>query len=81
MSTFGRELIQSLREDLALENGRNAAACPARRSRFTLRLPPDLEARLDARLKTLTDRVSKNQWVIAAIREKLDRDAAGAAND
>ena len=47
----------------------------ARRSKFTLRLPPDLEARLEARLASLPDRVSKNQWLVAAAREKLDREA------
>ena len=81
MSTFGRELIRSLREAVVLQKGRNPVAGTGPGRRITLRLPPDLDARLEARLKTLTDRVSKNQWVIAAIREKLDRDAAGAAND
>ena len=47
----------------------------ARRCKFTLRLPPDLEHRLHSHLAARLERLSKNQWLVAAAREKLDKEA------
>ena len=42
--------------------------------RTTLRLPPDLYHRLNAHLRTSAFPPAKQQWILSAIGEKLDKD-------
>lgn len=53
-----------------------SSGSPSKAASFTLRVPPELLAQLDTHLKSKPYRVPRQQWILEAVIQRLEREAS-----